>query len=158
MKKKLLVLPMLFSSIVNAGLYIGGNVGTIDFGDVEFTTTQFVIGSQFNEYVGVELRHGRGIDEESIDGVKVELDSVYGGYLTLSAPLSDSLSAYVIVGKTWAEATASYGGYSESAKDDTGSVGLGARYSIREALTIRAEYMKYDDDVDGLSIGVQVNF
>jgi len=25
-------------------------------------------------------------------------------------------------------------------------------------LTIRAEYMKYDDDVDGLSIGVQVNF
>ena len=158
MKKVLLVLSMLFSSVVNAGLYIGGNVGTIDFGDVEFTTTQFVIGSQFNEYVGVELRHGRGIDEESIDGVTVELDSVYGGYLTLSAPLSDSLSAYVIVGKTWAEATASYGGYSESAKDDTGSVGLGARYSIREALTIRAEYMKYDDDVDGLSIGVQVNF
>ena len=158
MKKKLLVLPMLLSSMVSAGAYVGASYNTIDFGDVEFDASQLVVGSQFNDYIGIEARYGRGAGDESIDGVTVELDSVYGDYLTLSAPLSDSLSAYAIIGKTWAEATASYGGYSESAKDDTGSVGLGARYSIREALTIRAEYMKYDDDVDGLSIGVQVNF
>ena len=158
MKKVLLVLSMFLSSMVSAGAYVGASYNTIDFGDVEFDASQLVVGAQFNDYIGIEARYGSGIGDESIDGVTVELDSVYGGYLTLSAPLSDSLSAYAIIGKTWAEATASYGGYSESAKDDTGSVGLGARYSIREALTIRAEYMKYDDDVDGLSIGVQVNF
>lgn len=158
MKKILLVLTM-FASFANAGAYVGTNVTAIDFSGVELNAVQLVIGNQLNEFVGIELRAGTGLGDDNVNGVTVELDSIYGGYLTLTAPISDSLAVYAIAGNTWAEATAStYDGYSASAKDDNESFGMGVRFNARESMTIKAEWMNYGDDVDGVSVGIQANF
>ena len=94
------------------------------------------------------------------------MDHMYGGYLKLSAPLSDSIHPYVIGGYSKMKADVKYtvAGVStdESERFEDESYGAGLDFNITDTLGANLEYMRYYDDdditVDGIGLGVQVNF
>ena len=95
---------------------------------------------------------------ETYAGVEVEIDSLYGVYLTASFPVDDNLSVYGLFGHSEADVSASYQNYSRSDKESSTSYGFGARYSILEAYTAKVEVMEMSDDVTAISVGLRVNF
>lgn len=138
--------------------YIGAQYTMIDADIVDFTGVNLVAGHAFNDFLSFEMRALVSSSTEGYYGANVEIDSLWGGYVKLSMPVQADTSLYVIVGHTEAEVSASYGGYSASAKDDSTSMGFGASYSVLEAYTFTAEYIELFDDIKSFNLGMQINF
>jgi opacity protein-like surface antigen len=158
MKIVLTVLLLTLSSLSMAGGYIGASYTGIQSDITDHTGVNLRAGYAFNDVVSMEGRYMVNTSEESYDGVNVELDPVYGAYVILALPLTDSVSPYVVAGYTYGEAKASYGGYSETADESSSSIGIGIRSELTENWTANAEYLQAFDDIDMISIGLQLNF
>jgi outer membrane immunogenic protein len=156
--KYLSILLLALSSTAFAGGYAGVSYGTINTDITDHTAATLHAGYQFNEYIGVEARTLISASEETYSDVNLEVDSLYGIYLTAAMPLSDSASVYLVAGRTEGEVTASYGGYSASAEESSSSYGGGVKLNLRENWTVRAEFLQTFEDVDQVSLGLQFNF
>jgi outer membrane immunogenic protein len=160
MKKAILAVLVLTLGVLlmpkgaSANAYGGVTLGTLDADIVRFSTLNVTAGLQPNEYFGVEARYGTGLGTDEYFDVDISLDSFYGGFATLSLPF-DEVTTYIVVGKTWFDISAKEYG---SAKDSDSSMGLGVKFDLREAFSLKGEYMQYADDVDSLSVTLQANF
>ena len=156
MKVLIIAATLLLSSMAFADPYVGLTATSIDTGVTDHAGINVSLGVQVNEFIGVETRTLLSSSEEYYDGARVEIDSLIGFYTTFTLPVSNWADSYFIVGRTYAEVSASYGGYSASAEDDFTSVGFGIKYDISDDLIFTSEYMDMDG-ADSLSFGVQFN-
>jgi opacity protein-like surface antigen len=154
----IIVLGMLaFSPEAEADPYIGTSVFTMDTSVGDFRGVDLNVGFRAGDILEFRASYMIGAEDETYQGVAVELDKKYGLDVIVNLPLSDSLNPYLSVGNTWLEAKASAGGYSASAKDDFITYGAGMRFDIRESVSVYGEY-KDIDGADVFSVGLLANF
>ncbi len=150
---------LVLTSMVNAGGYVGTQAAVIGDDDLSFNIVNVTAGYDFNDVFGVRGRYMLTANQDSIDGVNVDLDSAYGADVIFTLPLSKEFNPYLLMGRTEIEVTASYGGYSESADDGYTTFGGGVNYEINENVVINAEYLRMDDgDIESYGAGITLRF
>lgn len=150
------------------GFYAGAGYTftTLEFDDFDADTDLGVLfvrgGYQFNQYVAIEGRLGQGVQDDEIQGLKLEIETIYGAYAKVGLPTDVGLYPYVLLGMTHAEVKASARGYSDTSSDSDVSFGIGADYWFNSQLSAGLEYANlYDTDgvtVSGLTVGVNYKF
>ena len=135
--------------------YLHGSPGNISV-DLGAVTGRF--GLRYMRYFGAETEVSAGVVDQTIDGVKVSLDSQYAVYAVGYLPLSPRADLFARVGYGNAKIKASYAGASGSASGDTWAYGVGGQYFLTEKDGVRAEYTRYaakdttQADVDSFSV------
>lgn len=145
------------------GLYAGANYTFMNadfdgFGDADVGTLSGKVGVEATEYFGVEARAGFGVDDGDVRGVDVKLDNFFGGYATFKMANESPVTPYAVLGFTRIEAE--LGSFDED--DSDFSYGAGVNFAFAPNLSANLEYMRYYDEddvtVDGIGLGMQVNF
>lgn len=145
------------------GLYAGVNYTFMEadfdgLAEADAGTLSGKVGVMATDFLGLEARAGFGVDDDRVRGIDVEIDNFFGGYATLNMVNESPVTPYAVVGFTRIEASAG------SVEDDDSDFSYGAGLNVRLAqnLSGNLEYMRYYDDndvtVDGIGLGVQVNF
>ena len=143
--------------------YIGIAAGTADTSiddlsdDVDLDALVLQLGVWMTENNSVELRMGKGIDDDSAGPVDVEIESIGGLYGTYYWHLGNHLSAYGIAG--WSRASAKFSSAAGSDQEDENGLSYGAGIKV-SVLVI--EFMRYLDttevEADVISAGLRYNF
>jgi len=127
-------------------------------GDVDVGTLSGKVGVMATEYFGFEARAGFGVNDDDIAGVDAEIDNFFGGYATLNMVNQSPVTPYAVLGFTRIEAEVG----PETDDDSDFSYGAGVNFAFAPNMSANLEYMRYYDDnditVDGLGVGLQVNF
>jgi len=159
MKKILLIAFLSISSMAIAGgVYFG--VGAINV-DTDLTDHQAIMingGYRVNDYVEFGASVMFYSSDEDYQGAVIDIDRYSTAHVSLSLPLGDSVSPYILAGYADGEFTASYGGYSESVSDSGTYYGAGIRFDLREAWSVNVEYAKPFDDISTLGVSLRHNF
>lgn len=164
----LLLAPCAFAGGSDTGFYVGGGYtgATIDSNDVNKDADVGVLfgrgGYQINQNIAVEARLGTGVEDDRIDGVKIEADDFYGAYVKAGLPTSSGLYPYVLLGMTHAKIKLSGpGGHASDSSSDL-SYGLGVDYWFNKQISAGLEYAKFYDkdgvDIDGFTFGMNYKF
>lgn len=172
MFKKLTTLSLAVAALTCGGQavaahYVGGNLGAVqasfdNVGDADLVTAYGRLGTEFSENFSGEVRLGTGIDDDTLKGVKVELEHFYGAYVRGGIPVGDIFFPYAVVGLTRAELQLSnrFASTTESGTDV--SFGIGTDIHLNANTNINLEYMNYYDkndvSVDGFAVGVTYRF
>lgn len=168
---------MLIASIATAGMAMAGTVSAADMYksgvgalyaglnytfinidgqgvDADVGTLSGKVGVMANEYIGLEARAGFGVNKDK----DVKLDNFFGGYATFNMVNQSPITPYAVLGFTRAELEV--GSYSDD--DSDFSYGAGVNFEMAQNLSGNVEYMRYYDDsdvtVDGIGVGIQLNF
>ena len=150
------------------GFYVGGGY-TFATLDIDGASSNADVGAlfarggyQINEYIALEARLGDGVQDDTVDGVKLEIDNMYGGYVKVGRPSEVGLYPYALLGYTHVELKARVPGYSATSSDSDVSYGIGADYWFSRQLSAGLEYANfYDKDgvkVSGLTLGMNYKF
>ena len=148
---------MFYTPEAEADPYIGTSVFNLDTDLGDFRGIDLNAGFRAGEILEVRAHYMLGAEDETVDGVKVELDEMYGVDLIINIPISDTITPYALAGNTWVKAEASAGGYSASARDDFVTYGAGIRFDVRESVSIYGEF-KDIDGAESLAFGFTSNF
>lgn len=150
------------------GFYAGAGytLATFDSNDFNSNADLGVLflrgGYQINKYLAVEARLGEGIQDDKIQGVKLEAEEMYGAYAKVGLPTDIGLYPYALLGMTHAKVKASVPGFSDTTSDSDISYGIGADYWFDKQLSAGLEYANfYDkngDTISGLTLGVNYKF
>ena len=133
----------------------------LDSGDVNLGAVVGSVGYRFvvNDAVSIipELRGGIGVQDDSIQGVDVELDGLFGGVLRLEFNLSDTF--YLQVSPSYARYKASVSFLGQSISDTSNEFGIGGGLGFRFNPRVSAE-VAYEniDDLDVYLIGLRFTF
>ena len=146
-----------YSLNANADPYIGTSVFTLDTDVGDFRGVDLNAGYRFGELLELRGSYMLGAQDETYQGVNIELDRKYGVDLIVNLPLSETIVPFVSVGNMWLKAKLNGGGYSASASDDFTTYGFGVRLDIREAFSVVGEY-KYVDGDTIFALGMTANF
>nr|WP_297402255.1 porin family protein [uncultured Marinobacter sp.] len=148
------------------GLYTGLNYSFVSLesgnDDADVGTLSAKVGVMATPFLGIEARGGFGVDDDRIGGVDYALDNFFGGYATFNLANESPLTPYAVLGFTRVEVEAEsvFGTVTED--DSDVSYGLGLNMAFAPNLSGNLEYMRYyeegDVSVDGLGLGVQLNF
>jgi len=152
-----LFLVCVYGANTHADAYIGTSVFTLDTEVGDFRGVDVNAGYRAGEILEFRVSYMLGAQDETYQGVNIELEQKYGADLIVNLPLSDTLNPYLSVGNTWMKAKASYQGLSATAKDDFATYGAGMRFDVREAVSVYGEY-KDMDGTDMFSLGFTANF
>lgn len=134
---------------------LGGIVGSLGY----------KIKSGNNFYLIPEVRVGKGISDDSVSVLGVDVDVELDGFLALSLRGQFELdnSIYLFAAPTYANAeftaSASQGGRSASATEDSWEFGVGggAGYNFSKVVSAEVMYEQFDG-TDVLSLGLKFNF
>ncbi|GGF63481.1 porin family protein [Alteromonas lipolytica] len=174
MKKALFLLTtglLAAASNVNAAetlspsIYAGASAVYVDYseGDIDMDLGAILgrVGTQLTDYVALEARLGTGVSDDSLYGVELELNYMYGLYAKAGFE-NNGFYPYVVLGYTKGELEASYGGYHENASDSDLSYGAGIDYAFTDRVSGNIEYMSYLDkdgyELNGFSAGFTYKF
>lgn len=156
------------ASAVEQGFYLGGGYSelTLDTNnassDADLDSLFVRGGIQLNEFLAAEARLGFGVGDDRINGVKAEIEDVYGVYLKAGLPTTVGLYPYALLGVTHAKIKLSAGGFSETESDSDIGYGIGVDYAFSHAVSAGLEYARlYDsggEEIRGLSLGVNFKF
>jgi len=156
-----LIVPMTaVAEDIEPGWYIGAGYAFVNYDedgvpDLDLGAVIFRSGFQFNEYLSAEARFGLGVDDDSVWGVDVELENLYGGYFRAGLPTGVGFYPYVIVGATHGQIKANVPGYGSDRYDETDvSYGGGIDFYLDPSLSLTAEYMMLIDKNDAKWSGV----
>lgn len=160
-----------------AGPYIGADYTQFQYDNDQYNNDTLKVngavlraGIEFNDWIGLEVRGGAGFNSDSNHGVDYKLDNMYGGYLKLSAPLSDTVHPYLIGGYTKLNGTVkvdtTVAGVNYSVNNDKHfedkSYGGGIDFNLTDTLGANLEYMRYydkgDEKISGISVGLRSAF
>lgn len=160
-----------------AGPYIGANYTQVQYDNDQYDTDTLKLdtavvraGFEFNDYLGVEARGGMGVSDDSKGILDFDLDHMYGAYLKLSAPLSETVHPYVVGGyskmKGTVEAQGTVAGIDYSVNENEHyegeSYGAGLDFNLTDTFGANLEYMRYydqdDEEISGISVGLRSAF
>ncbi len=170
----LLAAGMLTSAMAMAGgastpgWYVGAGYADteIEFDNVNSDADVAVLfaraGYQLNQNVAIEGRLGLATDDDTINGVNIDIKDMYGIYLKAGMPTQVGLYPYVLLGMTHAkvEARGRFVSASDSGSDI--SYGFGADYWFTSQVSAGLEFTQYydkdDAEVSGLTLGLNFKF
>ena len=151
------------------GFYVGG--GYTKVSDKEYGVSNeadlgavFLRGGyQLNPNLSVEARYYGGVSDDKIEGVKIELEQMYGAYLKVGLPTLNRLYPYMLVGYTDTKFKASVPGDSVTDKRGGASFGLGMDVYITHNISADVEYTEFynkqsDARITGLTLGMNYKF
>ena len=153
----ILLLTCVGINVAQADCNIGSSVFTLDTSVGDFRGVNASAGCFYQGLVGVRGTYMIGAEDETVNGVKVDIDKMYSADIIVNLPLSDSFYPYLTAGNTWVTVKASANGHAATAKEDFTTYGAGLHYDIRESVGCNAEY-KDMDGADMYSIGCQAQF
>lgn len=181
MKKLLLGALVLSGSFVATAAYAESTsnwVGGVSYGNLsdEVSDTDISLGALVGSlgykidsgsgfYFIPEVRVGTGITDDTVTASGVDVDVELDSFLALSVKGQYELENgfYLFATPTYANAeftaSASQGGLTASATDDSWEFGLGvgAGYSFNSSTSLETSYEQFDG-TDALSVGLKFNF
>ena len=154
MKNKMLVITLaLFYSSISFAASEGDSYGGFQYGLVTYSENGFPdaeptalvgrYGTFVNDNVAVEGRFGFGLQDDTVFGIDVEVDTFFGIYGVFHASSNSDTSFYGVLGFTKGELTFSVPGFSISEDDSGLSYGFGVDIN-----SFNIEYMLYMDETD----------
>ncbi len=128
-----------------------------------------LVGYELSENVAIEGVLGMGLGDANVEaagrtisGAKLQIDNLYGVYVTPKLKLADNFEGFVRAGFASAKGTVSYNGQSSSGTTDGFSYGLGVRYAFDKNTSLNVDYMSYFDKSDakasGFTVGIGFKF
>lgn len=148
------------------GLYTGLNYTFMNLesgnADADVGTLSAKVGVMATPFLGIEARGGFGVDDETVGPVDYSVDNFFGGYATFNLANESPITPYAVLGFTRVElqADSPFGTSTEDESDV--SYGLGLNMEFARNLSGNVEYMRYyedsDAEIDGLGVGIQLNF
>lgn len=134
--------------------------------DLEPTALAVRLGANLSPNVGLELRVGTGLSDDSITvgGIKatLDIDNYISAYGRLMAPLGERFNAYAMAGLTRSKLTLEALGYKVSDSETGFSYGVGGELLLNVNTFVSVEYARLlngdDYDLDALSIGLGFRF
>ena len=149
--------------------YIGFIIGQLRYNEegldtITPSTALFVVGASLSPNLGFEGRVGRGLNRAETNTYGVEVQSLYGGYLKGSLPLSPGFSLYGLGGVASVDFKRDFG--LVDAHDAGFSYGLGMDFDLAGNSKINVEWTRlasgnnlgYNYHVDQASIGMAWRF
>ncbi|MEX1033632.1 MAG: porin family protein [Cellvibrionaceae bacterium] len=146
-------------------MYAGGNLASLDFSvdgtsqEASLTAVYGRLGTSFTDNISGEIRLGLGVGDDTIFGVDVELENMFGAYVRAGLPVTEVIYPYAVIGYTRGEVDVS--GFSSESESDV-SFGVGVDFGLGGGMAINLEYMNYLDkdgaEVDGFAIGFAKSF
>ena len=150
-----------------AAHYVGGNIAAQSANantssDADLVALYGRLGTEFSENFSGEVRLGTGIDDDKVNGYKVELDHLYGAYVRGGIPVGSVFYPYAIVGFTHVELERSNRFGSRKYSGNDVSFGVGTDIHLSPNTDLNVEYMSYYDkkdvSLDGFAVGVTYRF
>ncbi|MBB3045792.1 hypothetical protein FHR99_000028 [Litorivivens lipolytica] len=130
-------------------------VGSVDF---DTPTLNLAFGGKFNPNFALEGRLGFGVDDDTENGVEVEIDNFMAIYAKPMLPVSDVITLYGLLGLAETEIDTNFG----NEDDDDISYGLGISARLNNGIDLFGEYVSlYDDDdveISGINLGASMRF
>lgn len=156
MKKLTFVLVLLFTTSTYAieprNSYIGFHLGEADVDDVDLDYYLIRMGVEVDDHIDLELRYGRGSNEQDYGGIDFEIESIGGLYGLYHVGI-----LYGIAGWSSGTVKASLMGQNIQIEEDSFSYGVGLEF-----LGFNVEWMQYIDtsdiEADAVSIGYSYYF
>ena len=133
-------------------------------GSADVDALQFRFGTWLNaeRTFGGEFRAALGLNDDDINGVDVEIDRHYGGYLRGQFPGNVPIRPYGLIGVTRVETTEKLGADSDSEDYFGLSLGLGAEMDMQKNVFLTLEYLRAidsgGDEISNLSLGIGGRF
>ncbi|MEM7329946.1 MAG: porin family protein [Pseudomonadota bacterium] len=137
-------------------LYVNGGISNIGTDDANVTAFTARGGIWFNDLIGTELEASFGLGADDSDGVDIELENAFGGYLVAKYPVLPSVDVLGRVGYTTGEFQSNNGGVSTDAEADGFAFGLGGEFMLTEKFGLRGDFTRIEPDDDQLDGGVNV--
>lgn len=170
--KNIVVLLAIFtlggSALVNAApaevgdTYTGFQFGNSDVSfngesDIDLDLALLQFGVWVSDDIALEVRTARSSNEDTIQGIDYEIESIYGMYGLYHFHFSEVASLYAAAGLSRATLKGSVPGNSEQQDESSISYGIGAKFSVFSIEFMR--YMEIDEmEVDVVSVGIQYTF
>lgn len=149
-------MQVICSPVAYADCNIGTSVFSLDTGVGDFRGVDVSGTCFYKGLVGARVSYMIGSEDETYQGVRLDLEEMYSADLIINLPLTDSFYPYLTAGNTWVEAKASAYGQSVTVKDDFTTYGAGLHYDVREAVGVEVEYKNIDgDDLFGFRLVAQ---
>lgn len=130
-------------------------VGSTDF---DTPTLNLAFGGQFNRHFALEGRLGFGVDDDTENGLNVEIDDYLAVYAKGILPVSDVVSIYGLLGIAETTIDTNFG----DEDDDDISYGIGMSARLNNGIDLFGEYISlYDDDnveIGGINLGASMRF
>lgn len=128
-----------------------------------------LMGYELSENVAIEGIVAMGMGDanvkvagQTISGANLQIDSLYGIYVTPKMKLADNFEGFVRAGYASAKGTVSYNGQNSSGSSNGFSYGLGVRYAFDKKTSLNVDYMSYVDKSDakatGFTVGIGFKF
>jgi opacity protein-like surface antigen len=128
-----------------------------------------VVGYEPNDNVALEFMAAGGlgysdvdVTDQSVPGLKLKINSLYGLYVTPKTRLVDNLEGFVRLGYVHARGTAALGVNSSADTDNGFSYGVGMRYHFDRTTFLNVDYMSYlhnsDYKAKGVTVGMGFKF
>ena len=147
------------SSVVAAdnGWYAEGQYLSVGADGVDLGGVGVAIGNNFTENLAVEFILGTGMGDDTVDGIKVELDSYYGLILKPNMDVTDKVNVFLNLGYADFDVSASLGSISASDSDDEFLWGIGAQADFTDTLYGTASFLDVGD-TDGFRVSLGLKF
>lgn len=133
--------------------------------DIDLGAFGLKLGVDINDYIGVEMRAGLGVDDDTVNvlgvDVDVEINYFYSVYARPKYRMNQ-IQIYGLLGFTKAELEASAFGVSVEEDDTDFSYGLGLEWFFNDNASASIEYMQLFDEsdyeVESFNIGLTYYF
>lgn len=146
----------------SGGLYAGANYSFLSADDADLGMLSAKVGGMVTPYFGLEARAGFGVSDDTVSGIDVELNSLFGGYATLNLANESPATPYLIFGFTRYEYELSNRVASVKEDDSDFSYGVGVDFALTRDLSANLEYMRYGKsdgiEVDAIGLGLAFRF
>jgi opacity protein-like surface antigen len=153
--------------------YIGldAQAARVDTGDKNATLTSVLLraGTNFMPYLGVEAQVSYGVSDadftaQNIAGTSFDCSAKnrgsYGVFLKPNASLANKMNVYGLLGANYSdiEAKCDLAGYKANSYGTSFAFGGGLGVMVSPTMSINAEVIRYDSDIDAANLGLRWYF
>ncbi len=138
-------------------LYVNAGVSALDGDDATLTAATLRGGVFFTENFGAEAEVAFGIGGETVQGVELDLDTSFTGYLVGRLPMGESTDLIGRVGYGSATIEGTISGLGSADVDIDGfSFGVGIQHFFTESFGVRGDITRFESDEPNFDGGLDI--
>lgn len=137
-------------------LYVTGGYAAFDGDGATLNSLSFRGGVALHDLLGAEFEAAFGLGAKDVDGVDIELENQFGGYLVGRYPVGSRFDVLGRLGYTTTELQGAVNGVSTDVDADGFAFGLGGEFEVTESFGIRGDYTRIQVDEDEIDGGVNI--